>query len=194
MKRPRRLGAGGAVVCVVAWWWSVCGDLVDGGAGALLVDDVLAACHGGDEGLGGDVVDGPGQARAASWTSAMASSLTMVSATGELEVVGDVGGGLVGGHGGHGYVSPIRWSRAASTPSLSIRLRVGWPMSRQASGLAASISLLVRFYLRWAWVSRCASSMTRSGRRPRSPCSAAISDAAWAASSAEPWAFARRAR
>ena len=40
----------------------------------------------------------------------------------------------------------------------------------------------------WAWVSRCASSMTSSGSRPRSPCSAAISDAAWAASSAEPWA------
>ena len=55
-------GAGGALVCGVAWWWSVCRDLGDGGAGALLVDDVLAFGHGGDEGLGGEVVDGPGQA------------------------------------------------------------------------------------------------------------------------------------
>ena len=47
---------------MVARWWSVCRDLGDGGAGALLVDDVLAPGHGGDQGLGGEVVDGPGQA------------------------------------------------------------------------------------------------------------------------------------
>jgi hypothetical protein len=57
----RRLGAGGAVVCVVAWWWSVCRDLGDGGAGAGFVDDGLAVGPGGDQGLGGDVVDGAGQ-------------------------------------------------------------------------------------------------------------------------------------
>jgi hypothetical protein len=50
------------VVCVVAWWWPVCRDLGDGGAGAVLVDDVLARCPGGDQGLGGEVVDGAGQA------------------------------------------------------------------------------------------------------------------------------------
>jgi hypothetical protein len=64
MFRPRRLGAGGAAVCVLAWWWSVCRDLGDGGAGAVLVDDVLACRHGGDQRLGGEVADGAGQAAA----------------------------------------------------------------------------------------------------------------------------------
>ena len=69
---------------------------------------------------------------------------------------------------GIAYLSPIRWSRAASTPSRSILLSVGWPMSRQASGLAASISALVRSLIAssWAWPSRWASSMTSSGSRP----------------------------
>jgi len=91
---------------------------------------------------------------------------------------------------GIAYLSPIRWSRAVSTPGRSSRRGVGWPISRQAGGLAASISELVKILMAssWGWVSRCASSMTRSGRRPRSPCSAAMREAAWAASSAEPWA------
>src|SRR6266571_2318438 len=103
MVRPRRLGAGGAVVCVLAWWWSVCRDLSDGGAGALLVDDVLAAGPGGDQGLGGDVVDGAGQAAGGvvdEGDGVVAEQ--RVGAAGELEVVGDVSGGLLGGHGGHG--------------------------------------------------------------------------------------------
>ena len=45
---------------------------------------------------------------------------------------------------GMAYLRAIRWSRAASTPRRSMRRRVGWPMSRQASGLAASISELVK--------------------------------------------------
>src|SRR6266700_3431740 len=71
-----------------------------------------------------------------------------------------------------------------------MRRRVGWPMSRQASGLAASMSALVRILTAssWWWPSRCASSMTRRGTRPRSPCSAAMRAAAWAARVALPWA------
>ena len=104
---PAGGSAGGALVCVVAWWWSVCRDLVDGGAGALLVDDVLAAGHGGDEGLGGDVVDGPGQAAGGVVDEGHGVVAEEgVGAAGELEVVGDVGGGLVGGHGGHGVSQP----------------------------------------------------------------------------------------
>src|SRR5436190_24148887 len=34
----------------------------------------------------------------------------------------------------------MRWSRAARTPSLMRRRRVGWPTSRQANGLRLSIS------------------------------------------------------
>ena len=44
-----------------------------------------------------------GRPRAASWIRVTASSLNRGSdAAGELEVVGDVAGGLLGGHGGHG--------------------------------------------------------------------------------------------
>jgi hypothetical protein len=50
------------VVCVVARWWPVCRDLGDGGAGAVLVDDGIASGPGGDQRLGGEVVDGAGQA------------------------------------------------------------------------------------------------------------------------------------
>src|SRR6266581_9584891 len=103
MVRPRRLGAGGAVVCVLAWWWSVCRDLSDGGAGALLVDDVLAAGPGGDQGLGGDVVDGAGQAAGGVVDEGDGVVAEQgVGAAGEAEVVGDVPAGLLGGHGGHG--------------------------------------------------------------------------------------------
>jgi hypothetical protein len=50
------------VVCVLAEWWSVCRDLGDRGAGAGFVDDGFTAGPGGDQGLGGEVVDGAGQA------------------------------------------------------------------------------------------------------------------------------------
>src|SRR5271166_1249077 len=103
MFRPGRLGAGGAVVCVLAWWWSVCRDLGDGGAGALLVDDVFAPGPGGDQGLGGDVVDGAGQPAAGvvdQGDGVVAEQ--RVGPAGQLEVVGDVSSGLLAGHGGHG--------------------------------------------------------------------------------------------
>jgi hypothetical protein len=48
----------------VAWWWSLCRDLGDRGAGGGLVDDGLAGGVGGDEGLDGEVVDGSGGAAA----------------------------------------------------------------------------------------------------------------------------------
>src|SRR5271166_1676182 len=103
MVRPRRLGAGGAVVCVLAWWWSVCRDLGDSGAGAVLVDDGFAVCPGGDEGLGGDVVDGAGQAAGGvvdQGDGVVAEQ--RVGSAGQFEVVGDVSAGLLGCHGGHG--------------------------------------------------------------------------------------------
>jgi hypothetical protein len=89
--RPRRLGAGGAVVCVVAWWWSVCRYLGDGGAGALLVDDVLASCPGGDQGLGGEVVDGAGQAAGGVVDQRDGVAEQGIGAAGELEVAGGWG-------------------------------------------------------------------------------------------------------
>jgi hypothetical protein len=58
------MGSGGAFVCDVAAWSSVCRDLVDGGAGAGLVDDGFAVGVGRDEGLDREVVDGSGQATA----------------------------------------------------------------------------------------------------------------------------------
>lgn len=62
-KGPAGWDSGGALVCVVAAWWSVCRDLGGGGAGAGFVDDGFAAGVGGDEGLDGEVVDGPVEAR-----------------------------------------------------------------------------------------------------------------------------------
>ena len=53
--------AGGALVVMLAWCWSFCRDLGDGGPGAGFVDDGLVGGVGGDEGLDGQVVHGPGQ-------------------------------------------------------------------------------------------------------------------------------------
>ena len=84
------------MVCVLARWWSVCRDLGDGGAGALLIDDVLASCHGGDQGLGGQVIDCPGQAAGGVVDErGGVAAEQRVGAAGELEVVGDVSGGLL---------------------------------------------------------------------------------------------------
>jgi len=107
VRRPRRRGAGGAVVCGVAWWWSVCRDLVHGGAGGLLVGDVLACGHGCGQGLGGDVVHGPGQAAG----SVVYEDHGVVAddgagPAGVLQVMGDVCGCLLGGHGGHRVSQP----------------------------------------------------------------------------------------
>src|SRR3984957_4455153 len=107
MVRPRRLGAGGAVGCVGAGGGSVCRDFGDGGAGALLIDDGLAAGPGGDQGLGGEVVDGAGQASGGvvdEGGGVVAED--GVGPAGELDVMGDVCGGLLGGHGGHGVAQP----------------------------------------------------------------------------------------
>src|SRR5215471_1825118 len=70
---------------------------------------------------------------------------------------------------------------AALTPSLMRRRRVGWPTRRQANGLRLSMSWLVsmRMDSSWGWSSRCASSMIRTGMRPRSACSVARASAAW---------------
>ena len=91
------------MVCVVARWWSVCRDLGDGGAGALLIDDVLAGGPGGDQGLGGEVVDGAGQA--AGGVVDEGDGVVAEQGVGsprQLEVMGDVPAGLLGGHGWHG--------------------------------------------------------------------------------------------
>src|SRR5713226_10391805 len=78
-------------------------DLGDGGAGGLLVDDGFAGGVGGDEGLEGEVVDGAGVA-AGGGVNERDSVVAEkgVGTAGELEVVGDVAGGLLAGHGGHG--------------------------------------------------------------------------------------------
>ena len=81
----------------------MCRDFGDGGAGALLVDDVLAPRPGGDQGLGGEVVDGAGEAAAGGVDQGGGVVAEQrVGPAGELEVVGDVPAGLLGGHGGHG--------------------------------------------------------------------------------------------
>ena len=60
LKGPAGGVPAGPLVCLVAAWWSVCGDFGGGG----FVDDGLAFGVGGDEGLDGEVVDGAGQAAA----------------------------------------------------------------------------------------------------------------------------------
>jgi hypothetical protein len=78
------------LVFVVSAAWSVCrGDFGDGGAGAGLVDDGLAAGEGGEECMDGKVVDH-------SWVAAAGVvdqggrvvGEQWVAAAGEFEVVG----------------------------------------------------------------------------------------------------------
>src|SRR5487761_1407421 len=97
------MGSGGAVVCVVAAWWSVCRDLGGGGAGAGFVDDGFAGGVGGDERLDGEVVDGAGQSAAGGVDQG--DGVVAEQRPGpasEVQVVGDVAGGLLAGHAGHG--------------------------------------------------------------------------------------------
>src|SRR6516162_5875478 len=79
------------------------GDFGDGRAGGCLVDDGFAGGVGGDEGLDGEVVDGAGVAAGGGVDEGDGVvAYEGVCAAGELEVVGDVAGGLLPGHGGHG--------------------------------------------------------------------------------------------
>ena len=93
-----------------------------------------------------------GRPRAASWMSATASSLNRGSERpASLRWWVMYPAVCSGVMAGMAYRMAIRWSRAARTPRRSIRRRVGWPMSRQASGLAASISELVRILTASSW-------------------------------------------
>jgi hypothetical protein len=65
----------------------------------------------------------------------------VVVATGELQVVADVAAGFLGGHAGH-VVAGGDALVAASTPSLIIRRRVGWPSSTEAVTRARALGLL----------------------------------------------------
>ena len=86
----------------VSAWWSVCRDLVDGDAGAGVVDDGFALGIGGDEGLNGEVVDGAGQAAAGVVDQVdRIVDVEGVAAAGEFDVVVDVAAGFVAGHGFH---------------------------------------------------------------------------------------------
>src|SRR3989440_1347301 len=79
------------------------GDFGDGGAGGALVDDGFAGGVGGDEGLEGEVVDGAGVAAGGGVDEGAGVVAEQgVGPAGELEVVGDVAGGLGAGHGWHG--------------------------------------------------------------------------------------------
>ncbi len=79
------------------------GDFGDGGAGGCLVDDGFAGGVCGDEGLEGEVVDGAGVAAGGGVDEGGGVVAEQrVGSAGELEVVGEVAGGLAAGHGGHG--------------------------------------------------------------------------------------------
>src|SRR6266702_6337135 len=82
---------------------SFAGDhLADGSAGGGLVGDVLASGVGRDQRGDGQVVDGAGLAAGGLvdlGDGVVAEQVTV--AAGELQVVADVGGGLLSGHAGH---------------------------------------------------------------------------------------------
>src|SRR6516225_4392630 len=96
-------GAGWGLVFRVSGGCSVCrGDLCDGGPGGGVVDEVFPGAGGGDQGGGADVVDGAGLA--AGGLVDLGDRLVGEQFGGApclLEVVADVGGGLVGGHALH---------------------------------------------------------------------------------------------
>src|ERR1022692_906427 len=66
----------------------------------------------------------------------------LAGSPGELDVVGDVAGGLGGGHAGHGVAQRGPLFEAARTASFMVRRRAGCPTSRQARGESWSIELL----------------------------------------------------
>jgi len=67
-----------------------------------VVDDGFAGGVGGDEGLEGEVVDGAGVAAGGGVDECGGVIAEKgVGAACELDVVGDVAGGLLAGHGGH---------------------------------------------------------------------------------------------
>jgi hypothetical protein len=154
--------------------------LGDGGAGGGGVGDGLAGGAGGEQGGCGEPVDGAGEA-AAGLVDQVGGVIgeKLVGPAGELGVMPQVGPGLAGVIGAIAYRTPIRWSRAARTPSFMLARRWGWPMSRTASGLAESSWALVsiRIASSWSWDSRCASSIFPTAR---------------AAQEALTWAFASR--
>jgi len=100
----------------------------DRDSGGLLVDDVLAFGHRGDEGLGGDVVHGPGQAAG----GVVDEGRGVVAEQGvgpscEFQVVADVVRCLRGCHGGHRVPQPDPLVQCCqhAQPTLARQLRMG---------------------------------------------------------------------
>src|SRR5659263_452507 len=88
---------------MVAWWWSFCRDLGDGGPGGGFVHDGFAGGVRGDEGLDGEVVDRAGDAAADLVDQGdRVVGEQCVRAPGQGEVVGEVAFGLGGAHLGQG--------------------------------------------------------------------------------------------
>src|SRR6266516_2235054 len=77
-------------------------DLGDGGSGGGFVDDLLVCGEGGDKGGDGEVVDGAGFAAAGVMDQGEGVVGEQgVGASGDLQVVADVAGGLLAGHAVH---------------------------------------------------------------------------------------------
>ena len=94
---------------------------------------------GGDEGLEGEVVDGAGVVASGGVDERDGIVAEKgVGPAGELEVVGDVAGGFLAGHGGHGVAQSHPLLQGGEDGEFHGRRRVGWPTSRQASGESAS--------------------------------------------------------
>ena len=102
-RRPRRLVLAGPWCA----WWRGGGQsvVISVTAARALCSSTMFLCAGpgGDQGLGGEVVDGAGQAAGGVVDQRDGVVAEQgVGAAGELEVVGDVPAGLVGCQGGHG--------------------------------------------------------------------------------------------
>jgi hypothetical protein len=96
---PQRPWSGVTAGAVLAGTGLLGGDFGDGGAGGALVDHALAVGEGGDQGLDRQVVDGSGDAPAGLVHQAEhVVAEQRVAAAGELEMVLDVGDGLLQVH------------------------------------------------------------------------------------------------
>src|SRR5262249_53572511 len=107
MKDPAGRVPGGVLVFNVLAWCSVCSYLGDGGAGGRFIDDGLVGGERGDQGLEGEVVDGAGVAAAGlvDQDSGVVGEQGVGPAC-QGEVVLEVAGGFLVGHGWHVVAQP----------------------------------------------------------------------------------------
>ena len=191
MRRARRKAGrrqrAGALGARVAWWWSVRRDRDPRGADRLCLHDVCGSA------IAPTSPGWPRRSRPAAGPGGVVDEVHGVVA----EQVSDRPASfrwwpcsrcLRGRHGRHRVPQSDPLVQGGEHVQAQHSPERGLADQQAGERAGASISALVRSLIAssWAWPSRCASSTTSRGSLPRSPCSAAMRAAAWAASKADP--------